>query len=213
MSDQSTLAWLTVSQAATALGIGERAVQKRCEAGKINARRTVTPQGARWEIDPNEITRTPERTNEPDEPKAPEPANQKPETDSSAVQKHPNERTNQANEPNRTNEREAELKAEVLFLRGVVEAQNRDAAELRAALREALKISNRALVESSGGAADKQGGTGDGALTGTNDNSKSTLTHANDLPEKLEQVGTEKTPQTGYKREARPFWKVFLGIR
>jgi hypothetical protein len=182
MSESTSGGWLTVAQASAALGIGERAVQKRCEAGKINARRTVTPQGARWEINPNEITRTPERTNEPDEPKTPEPANQKPETDSFAVQNHPPERTEPANEPNRTTEREAELKAEVIFLRGVVEAQNRDAAELRAALREALKISNRALVES----------TSTEALQGDLSGQSTLIAQVPPVEAKAPQTGTER---------------------
>ena len=207
MSDQSTLNWLTVAQASAALGIGERAVQKRCETGKINARRTVTPQGARWEIDPNEITRTNERTNEPPERIVREPANQKPETDSFAVQNHPNERTEPANETNRTTEREAELKAEVLFLRGVVEAQNRDAAELRAALREALKISSRALVESTSDAGPM--------LNNQHENQQAVQGHSTTPNAPPAQVLGQAVnrPQTGYKREARPFWKVFLEIR
>ncbi len=42
-------------------------------------------------------------------------------------------------------EREGELKEEIRFLRGLVEQRDRDAAELRAALREALKIAPRQL--------------------------------------------------------------------
>ncbi len=42
-------------------------------------------------------------------------------------------------------ERIAELKSEVAFLRGLVEQRARDGAELRAALREALKLSPRQL--------------------------------------------------------------------
>lgn len=42
-----------------------------------------------------------------------------------------------------SSERESELKEEIRFLRGLVEQRDRDAAELRAALREALKIAPR----------------------------------------------------------------------
>ena len=42
-------------------------------------------------------------------------------------------------------EREAELKEEIRFLRGLVEQRDRDAAELRAALREALRAQPRQL--------------------------------------------------------------------
>jgi hypothetical protein len=89
----------------------------------------------------------------------------------------------------------AHLLEENRFLRGVIEAQNRDAAELRAALREALKISSRALVESTSGVAVQ------GDLSGQS-------TSVAQVPPM-----ETKAPQTGYKREARPFWKVFLGIR
>lgn len=44
-----------------------------------------------------------------------------------------------------SSERESELKEEIRFLRGLVEQRDRDAAELRAALREALKIAPRQL--------------------------------------------------------------------
>ncbi len=44
-----------------------------------------------------------------------------------------------------SSEREAELKEEISFLRGIVESDRRDMAELRAALREALKAMPKAL--------------------------------------------------------------------
>lgn len=44
-----------------------------------------------------------------------------------------------------SSERESELKEEIRFLRGLVEQRDRDAAELRAALREALKMAPRQL--------------------------------------------------------------------
>jgi hypothetical protein len=81
------------------------------------------------------------------------------------------------------------------FLRAALEARDRDAAELRAALREALKISSRALVES----------TSTEAIQGD-------LSGQSTLSVQVPPMET-KAPQTAYKREARPFWKVFLGIR
>jgi hypothetical protein len=58
------------------------------------------------------------------------------------------------------------LRSESTFLRGVVEQQQRDAAELRAALREALRMSARALPAS---------------------------TSTVEAPEQLGQVGTDST--------------------
>lgn len=46
----------------------------------------------------------------------------------------------------KNHERESELKEEIRFLRGLVEQRDRDAAELRAALREALKVVPRQLT-------------------------------------------------------------------
>ncbi len=44
--------WLTVSQAAAALGgISERTVQRRCKAGKLSARQVTTETGTAWEIE------------------------------------------------------------------------------------------------------------------------------------------------------------------
>jgi hypothetical protein len=45
-----------------------------------------------------------------------------------------------------SSEREEELKEEISFLRGIVESDRRDMAELRAALREALKAMPKALT-------------------------------------------------------------------
>lgn len=50
-------------------------------------------------------------------------------------------------------EREKELRDEIVFLRGLVEQRDRDAAELRAALRDALKITPRQLTQGDGATA------------------------------------------------------------
>jgi hypothetical protein len=70
-----TSQWLTVSEAASHLGVSVRAVQKRCKSGTLAARRIETPQGAKWEIDANQLTRTWTRTGEPGREAANEPAN------------------------------------------------------------------------------------------------------------------------------------------
>jgi hypothetical protein len=44
-------AWLTVSQAAAVLGVGERTVQRRCKAGKLSCREVTTESGQRWEVE------------------------------------------------------------------------------------------------------------------------------------------------------------------
>ncbi len=47
--------FLTVSQAAAALGVSERTVQRRCAAGKLRARRVATETGQTWEIEAAEL--------------------------------------------------------------------------------------------------------------------------------------------------------------
>jgi hypothetical protein len=100
MSEQVSGEWLSTSQAAARLGISERAVQKRCHAGKLAARRDVTPQGVRWEIDGREL---PNRTGEPGRERTPEPTNQvrarTGELGSSDAQQDANEPANLGREP------------------------------------------------------------------------------------------------------------------
>lgn len=42
--------WLTTSQAAAALGVSERTVQRRAANGKIEARKVTDDDGERWEV-------------------------------------------------------------------------------------------------------------------------------------------------------------------
>ncbi len=84
---------------------------------------------------------------------------------------------------------------QINFLRAALEARDRDAAELRAALREALKLSAKALPE----------GREDGAVSGTN--------AAANTPVSGNAANAQNVAQRGATREARPLWKVILGIR
>lgn len=158
--------YLTVSQAAARLGLKERTVQKHCAAGKLAARRVSTPTGDAWQIDraqfeaseaaneaANERTnahRTNERT-----ANAQHPQNELPI--SKSTERTANERTHSGE---RTNERTgdaaenmsailAQSREEILFLRSMLEARDRDAAELRAALRKALEAMPKALPDGS----------------------------------------------------------------
>jgi hypothetical protein len=139
MNEAEYSEWLTTSDAAARLGIGERAVQKRCAAGTLTARRT---DEGRWEVAADSLPRTGEpnrtRTNRTGEPQDASRANL------STIQ--------DANEPNSGRERTgqdanqfARMEAEVLFLRSMIEQHQRSEAELRAALREALKAMPKAI--------------------------------------------------------------------
>jgi hypothetical protein len=88
-----------------------------------------------------------------------------------------------------------ELRDQVKFLRSQLEARDRDAAELRAALRAALQISQRALPESRGARREE---SAQGVQSG---------------PVEEKNASNAKGAQRPAQREARPLWKVVLGIR
>lgn len=154
--------YLTVAQAAARLGVSERAVQKRCATGKLAARRS----GSQWEVLASDLTRTSEPQNEPvREPNEPKFANRTEgeRTDSRSKRTEVREPANQTNEPvrERTNRNEprnepaimellAQSREEILFLRSLIEQRDRDAAELRAALRKALEVMPKALPDGNG---------------------------------------------------------------
>ena len=163
-ADAST--WLTTSQAAARLGISERTVRRRCEGGKLAAHQVTTDSGREWRVDPAAVGAD-------SSGQAADTAPAKLRTGAD-TQEQPADTCGQAADGVRTpaakqvaapadssgqgaaitadapataadTSREQELREEVKFLRGVVEQQQRDAAELRAALREALRMSARAL--------------------------------------------------------------------
>lgn len=142
--------WLSVAVAAARLGLSARAIQKRCASGKMAARRVAVPGGIRWEVDGRELSREP--ANEQDANPANfgrEPANQTDEPRELHAQKGANRDANPRTDGREQDantrellEREREFSA---FLKSQLEEANRNAAELRAALREALKIAPRQL--------------------------------------------------------------------
>lgn len=103
------------------------------------------------------------------------------------------------------------LLQENAFLRGVIEQQQRDAAELRAALREALKMSQKALPAS----------TWEPASTSSPVAASSTSTP--EEPPKYLQSAATSTPSTAPeptnnptrrpRRAPRSLWQIILGIR
>ena len=129
---------LTVSQAAARLGISERTVQRRCKNGQLSARLDTTPDGAQWLIDPATLPtcaattadKVPTANHSQNVPKAAtgaDTADKVPTGDDSELLNH--------------------LRGENAFLRGLVEQRDRDAAELRATLRELTKAMPKALTE------------------------------------------------------------------
>ena len=162
--------WLTVAQAAAALGVSARAVQKRCASGKIAARRVTTPQGAKWEIDANPLGRTSEparehgartsehgtRTSEPAREhgaRTSEPAREHGTRTSEPSEHEPaNEPANESDANQRTDADsyaarliEAQA-AEILFLRAQIEAANLNAARWAQEARDMRQLYAKALM-------------------------------------------------------------------
>ncbi|PQV62425.1 hypothetical protein B1R32_1378 [Abditibacterium utsteinense] len=87
--------------------------------------------------------------------------------------------------------READFREEIKFLRGLVEQRDRDAAEIRAALRKALEAEPRQLMS---GAPQE-------------------VTQAPPMSADALPVAPMKEPHRAPEREPRPLWKLILGVR
>ena len=146
-------AWLSVSDAAARLGIGARAVQQRAERGTITARRVKHGRALRWEIDASSVPLELRELDAREGEKAGGSASQdvrkafaKPSPDVRA--KVPFERGDVretfADRSQDVRAIDADFHAHLIgenkFLRAALEQRDRDAAELRAALRAALKL-------------------------------------------------------------------------
>lgn len=164
--------WIDATEASRRLGISARAVQKRCAVGKMKARRITTPQGVRWELDAREVECEPaNQTNEQD-------ANQRTERREpgsfdaqNGTNRDANRRTEGREPTNTQNDELRELlsreRENAVFLRGVIEQLQRDAIELRAIARDALKIAPRQLAQ--GSATTPENGTQSGAANNVPD--------------------------------------------
>jgi hypothetical protein len=142
---------LTINQAAARLGISERTLRKRISKGEIKAEKEpLEAGGMAWRVwldgSAPEIEPEAERKNAPETLRKPF------ESESASDRKRSGsemETAPEVSEPRAGSEPEARiverLESEVLFLRSMLEARERDAAELRSALREALKAMPKAL--------------------------------------------------------------------
>ena len=162
--------WLSVSQAAAALGVSPKTVWRRAKAGELTARKVASGRGGFvWEIGADSIpdaTRQPTgQTERPDAQKRTPTTGQKPafraQTDRPKPSDRPDSRPD-TTAPNAT-AGEVELLRDTLakerenaaFLRGVIEQLQRDGAETRAALRKALELAPKELKAPSGDGAPK----------------------------------------------------------
>lgn len=145
--------WIGTAEAAALLGVNARAIQKRAARGSLTARRIGTGAGARWEIDVGALG----ASNGP-QVDASASANGR-ITDALDVQSvdaldasnglNGRVRVDAVDASDRVAELRAQLereRGEVAFLRGIVESDRRDMAELRAALRKALDLAPKQLT-------------------------------------------------------------------
>lgn len=149
--------YLTVSQAAARLGISERTVQRRCKRGQLSARLETTPDGTQWLIDPATLPTGDATTAD----KVPTLENQqKPAIQVQNESSQPPTNATGADTADKVPTGDAielleHLRDENKFLRTLIEQRDRDAAELRAALRKALEAMPKALTN--GGKLDEVG--------------------------------------------------------
>ena len=95
-----------------------------------------------------------------------------------------------------------ELRDQVKFLRTALEARDRDAAELRAALRTALAAMPKALTD------------GESSTQNVvNESAQNAPQAPQNVAAVKAQSSTRNAPQMNRAREMRPLWKVILGIR
>jgi hypothetical protein len=189
--------WLTLAQAAAEHGLSEKTLRKRIVAGQVEGEKiSLEGGGTAWRVQPMGALESgvPEVVPEPSEPRA---GSETERTGSTLEAKStvPVAERNIAPEAAATIERLAELRDEVKFLRGLVEQRDRDAAELRATLREALKMGSRALPAPGADVSPE----------------------APEMPQSAPAGNQAQAAQSGShrpaERDARPLWKVLLGIR
>ena len=184
--------WRTVAEVAALLGVSERAVQKRCTAGTLSAHRIETPKGAVWEIDAGNITASQNRAVRRAEPNAKSSPNR--------TVRNAEPVTQPDDAPDFATRYVEHLESENDFLRRALEQRDRDAAELRAALREALKVQTRQLTTAT-------------EVPETALNRVPTPSPYTDTQKPLTPAESQQTKTGAASREPRPLWRVILGIR
>ncbi len=139
--------WLSVRAAALALGVSEKTVRKRIAAGELPARRVSQNRGGMaylvaLESETETEVETPEtEANRNGSEKTPFQGASEPETEREANRKRDGSET----EVELLRESLASERAQVAFLRGVIEGLQQSEATTKAALREALRAMPKQL--------------------------------------------------------------------
>jgi excisionase family DNA binding protein len=147
---------LTVEEAAQLLGVSPRTVQRRCQNGKLSAKQTQGEFGEVWEIDRQTVEKMAGKqprqaaTESGDKPRQSDDREPRQATTSgvsvaaTSAAADDSSRARNADQddaaPDFRAKYIAELEAANGFLKSQIEDANRNAAELRAALRAALKL-------------------------------------------------------------------------
>ena len=141
--DNAATNWLSVAEVSRLEGIAPRTVQRRCTAGKYTFRTLETANGPRFEIAADSLKNGAATEAENAATIA---ATTPRQNDTFAATNAATRRDNSDQNAATNAERIAELKAEIAFLRNVVEAQQRDAVETRQALKRALDLAPKQLT-------------------------------------------------------------------
>ena len=139
-------AWLSVRDAAAALGISSKTVWRRARAGELTARKVASERGGKvWEIalEPSGQTDRPTGqsradTDRPTDAQAPE-IEREPSGQTERIPTGQADKASGQTDAGAAAQFTAHLIEENKFLRATVEQLQRDGAEVRAALREAQK--------------------------------------------------------------------------
>lgn len=148
--------WLSVATVAARLETSERSVQRRCKDGRLRARLVPTPTGQAWEIDPTQFDPDTNDTNDGATTETPLQTTPTPQETTLPTQETTATTGNDTDGATRTTADDmtaryiAQIERENAFLRAQVEEGNRNAAELRAALREALRNAPKQLTAGNG---------------------------------------------------------------
>jgi hypothetical protein len=152
-SPESGAAWLSVSEAAAALSVSDKTVWRRARAGQLTARKVAGGRGALvWEIALESTGQKQPANHAANRTEAPESERKQSGQTMRPTGQQPAKPTGQSDGTEATGNGDtgarfmAHLEAENKFLRAALEQRDRDAAELRAALREALKAMPKALT-------------------------------------------------------------------
>jgi hypothetical protein len=195
--------YLTVSQYAALIGVSEKTARKRISRGDVKAEHVALPSGGwAWHVYPERLEAVGNRLEAQNESES-VPTNERLESVTVAVGSVPTVKVPTV-PTDAMAERLAQSREEILFLRGLVEQRDRDAAELRASLRKALEAMPKALQE---------GSTPSAENIGREDAPQATQTAPGDVAP----VAQKQSVQRGAHRRKLTAWQRIgariLGIR